>query len=120
MQDMLSIAAASGVHCLQVPTPFAVGNVNAYLIEDDPLTLIDSGPASTRSLDSIERRLRTLGHSLADLGLLVVTHQHVDHLGLTSYLARVSGPRSLAWTALFHTLVRSTSVRPQTMTSRQT
>ena len=29
-----------------MPTPFQVGRVNAYLIEDEPLTLVDSGPHS--------------------------------------------------------------------------
>ena len=32
---------ARGIHCLAIPTPFAVGRVNCYLIEDDPLTLVD-------------------------------------------------------------------------------
>jgi glyoxylase-like metal-dependent hydrolase (beta-lactamase superfamily II) len=86
-----TIAAAAGVHCLQVPTPFAIGSVNAYVIEDEPLTLIDSGPASTESLEAVVKGLRALGHDLTDLGLLVVTHQHVDHFGLTSYLAAASG-----------------------------
>ncbi len=34
----------AGIHCLPIPTPFAVGRVNCYLIEDDPLTLVDTGP----------------------------------------------------------------------------
>ena len=29
---------------LTVPTPFYVGDVNVYLIKEDPLTLIDAGP----------------------------------------------------------------------------
>jgi hypothetical protein len=37
-------AADAGIHRLAIPTPFAVGRVNTYLIEDDPLTLVDSGP----------------------------------------------------------------------------
>jgi glyoxylase-like metal-dependent hydrolase (beta-lactamase superfamily II) len=35
--------------------------------------------------------LAEVGYSVADLGLLVVTHQHVDHHGLTSTLVRRSG-----------------------------
>ena len=35
---------------IAVPTPFAVGRVNCYLIEDDPLTLVDTGPNSGTSL----------------------------------------------------------------------
>ena len=30
----LEQAALAGIHCLPIPTPFAIGGVNAYLIED--------------------------------------------------------------------------------------
>ena len=83
--------AADGIHCLPIPTPFAVGRVNTYLIEDDPLTLIDSGPNSGKALDELERALRERGHRIEDLGLIVVSHQHIDHEGLVDILARRSG-----------------------------
>ena len=50
-------AAEAGIHRLAIPTPFAVGRVNCWLIEDDPLTLVDVGPNSGRSLDEVERGL---------------------------------------------------------------
>jgi glyoxylase-like metal-dependent hydrolase (beta-lactamase superfamily II) len=84
-------AADAGIHRLAIPTPFAVGRVNTYLIEDDPLTLVDSGPNSAKALDELQRGLDGLGHSVEDLELLVVTHQHIDHLGLLDVLARRSG-----------------------------
>jgi glyoxylase-like metal-dependent hydrolase (beta-lactamase superfamily II) len=80
-----------GIHALPIPTPFAVGRVNLYLIEDDPLTLVDAGPNSGRSLDELESQLRALGHRLEDIGLILVTHQHIDHIGLVSIVARRSG-----------------------------
>jgi glyoxylase-like metal-dependent hydrolase (beta-lactamase superfamily II) len=75
-------AAAAGIHRFAIPTPFAVGRVNTYLIEDDPLTLVDSGPNSGRALDELQRRLGDRGHSLEDIELILVTHQHIDHIGL--------------------------------------
>jgi glyoxylase-like metal-dependent hydrolase (beta-lactamase superfamily II) len=87
----LQRAADAGVHCLAIPTPFAVGRVNAYLIEDDPLTLIDSGPNSAKALDELEQALAARGHRIEDLELLVITHQHIDHFGLAAILARRSG-----------------------------
>jgi glyoxylase-like metal-dependent hydrolase (beta-lactamase superfamily II) len=84
-------AAEAGVHRLAIPTPFAVGRVNTYLIEDRPLTLVDSGPNSAKALDELERALEARGHRIEDLELLVVTHQHIDHLGLLAVLARRSG-----------------------------
>ncbi|HEV3227987.1 MAG TPA: MBL fold metallo-hydrolase [Solirubrobacteraceae bacterium] len=87
----LDRAAEAGIHCLRIPTPFMVGRVNTYLIEDDPLTLVDSGPNSGKALDELERALAARGHSIEDLGLLIVSHQHMDHVGLASILARRSG-----------------------------
>jgi glyoxylase-like metal-dependent hydrolase (beta-lactamase superfamily II) len=84
-------ATAAGIHCLAIPTPFAVGRVNCYLIEDDPLTLVDTGPNSGKALDELERALREHGRRIEDLERIVITHQHMDHLGLVGILARRSG-----------------------------
>ncbi|HEY8303731.1 MAG TPA: MBL fold metallo-hydrolase, partial [Solirubrobacteraceae bacterium] len=76
---------------MAIPTPFAVGRVNCYLIEDDPLTLLDAGPNSATSLTTMEAMLEAHGHRVEDLKRIVVTHQHIDHLGLLDVLARRSG-----------------------------
>ena len=89
--DPFAPAAAAGIHRLRIPTPFAVGRVNVYLVEDEPLTLIDSGPNSGTSLDQLERQLTELGHRIEDLELILVSHQHIDHIGLVDILARRSG-----------------------------
>jgi glyoxylase-like metal-dependent hydrolase (beta-lactamase superfamily II) len=88
------------VHRLAVPTPFMVGRVNAYLIEDSPLTLIDSGPNSAKALDELEQALRARGHAIEDIELLVISHQHMDHFGLASILARRSGAEVASLDAL--------------------
>jgi glyoxylase-like metal-dependent hydrolase (beta-lactamase superfamily II) len=75
------------IHCLPIPTPFAVGRVNCYLIEDEPLTLVDTGPNYGRSLDELERALEEHGRRIEDLERIVITHQHMDHLGLVGILA---------------------------------
>jgi len=79
------------IHCLPIPTPFMVGRVNVYLIEDDPLTLVDTGPNSGKALDELERALAEHGRRVEDLELIVLTHQHLDHQGLAQILARRSG-----------------------------
>jgi glyoxylase-like metal-dependent hydrolase (beta-lactamase superfamily II) len=86
----LAAAAAAGIHRLEIPTPFLVGRVNCYLIEDDPLTLVDTGPNSDKSLDTLSRALAEHGRQIEDLELIVITHQHVDHLGLLETLTRRS------------------------------
>ncbi len=91
MSDPFAPAAAAGIHRLAIPTPFAVGRVNVYLIEDEPLTLVDAGPNSGTSFDELSRGVEALGHSLEEIGLVILTHQHIDHLGLVGLVASHSG-----------------------------
>ena len=85
-----------GIHRIPVPTPFAVGRVNVYLIEDEPLTLVDTGPNSGKALDELETALAGHGRRVEDLELIVITHQHMDHEGLAQILARRSGAQVAA------------------------
>ena len=87
----LEQAADAGIHRLAIPTPFAVGRVNCYLLEDEPLTLVDTGPNSGKALDELQRALAERGHSIDDLELVIVTHQHIDHLGLVEIVVEHSG-----------------------------
>ena len=89
--DPYAPALAAGIHHLAIPTPFAVGRVNVYLLEDEPLTLVDAGPNSGTSFDVLTRGLTDLGHTLEDIELVILTHQHIDHLGLVSLVASHSG-----------------------------
>lgn len=90
-RDLDAEAVAAGIHRLAIPTPFAVGRVNCYLIDDDPLTLIDAGPNSGTSFDELEQGIRALGHRLEDIELVILSHQHIDHLGLVGLVASRSG-----------------------------
>jgi glyoxylase-like metal-dependent hydrolase (beta-lactamase superfamily II) len=90
-EEALEQARDAGIHRLRIPTPFAVGRVNCYLLEDEPLTLIDTGPNSGKSLDELVRMMGERGHSIDDLELIVITHQHIDHLGLVEILVEHSG-----------------------------
>jgi glyoxylase-like metal-dependent hydrolase (beta-lactamase superfamily II) len=104
--ELLAVAADAGIHRLAIPTPFQVGRVNAYLIEDSPLTLVDSGPNSGKALDELEQALAVHGHAIEDIELLIVSHQHIDHIGLASILARRSGAEVAALEQLAPYLVR--------------
>jgi glyoxylase-like metal-dependent hydrolase (beta-lactamase superfamily II) len=81
----------AGIQTLRIPTPFQVGRVNCYLIEDEPLTLVDAGPNSGKALDELEHQLEALGHRIDDIELVIISHQHIDHLGLVDIVARRSG-----------------------------
>ena len=90
-EEALERAAQEGIHRLRIPTPFVVGRVNCYLIEDEPLALIDTGPNSGKALDELEHQLADRGHSIEDLELVILTHQHIDHIGLVEIIADRSG-----------------------------
>jgi glyoxylase-like metal-dependent hydrolase (beta-lactamase superfamily II) len=89
--EALALAARAGIHQLSIATPFLVGRVNCYLIDDEPLTLVDTGPNSGTALDELEQALAAHGRSIEELELLVLTHQHMDHTGLLEIIVRRSG-----------------------------
>lgn len=90
-RSALRYARERGVHTIPVPTPFAVGRVNCYLLEGDPLTLIDAGPCSDRSWEVLTAGISRAGYGIGDLELIVVTHQHIDHIGQVARAAGESG-----------------------------
>ena len=118
--DPFAPAAAAGIHRLAISTPFAVGRVNVYLIDDEPLTLVDAGPNSGTSFDELTRGLAGLGHSLEDIELVILTHQHIDHLGLVGLVARTRAPRWRRSTPPCPSSSASPRRRRPTTTSRAT
>jgi glyoxylase-like metal-dependent hydrolase (beta-lactamase superfamily II) len=61
--------------------------VNLYLFMGPPLTLVDTGPNSGTTLDALERSLADLNLTINDIERVVLTHQHVDHIGLAGVIA---------------------------------
>lgn len=78
---------------LTIPTPFPVGPINIYLVVDDPLTLIDTGPKTPEALAALRAQLRALGFKLADIQRVILTHTHEDHCGLAGTIQKESGAR---------------------------
>lgn len=76
---------------ISVPTPFYIGPVNCYLIAEDPLTLIDTGPKTKEAAIALREGLRQAGFRVADLRRIVLTHTHEDHCGLASWLQQQCG-----------------------------
>lgn len=81
------------INKIVVPTPYSVGPVNAYLIKNQPLTLIDPGPETAAALNSLKEGLSSLGIAVKDIERLVITHNHSDHSGLAAWLAEQAQAR---------------------------
>lgn len=76
---------------LSVPTPFPVGPINVYLIVDEPLTLVDTGPKTDAALAALRAEFARVGFRFEDLGRIILTHTHEDHCGLARTLQEASG-----------------------------
>ena len=71
---------------ISVPTPFYIGPVNVYLIAEDPITIIDTGPKTKEAVESLRSGLRAAGFRVSDIRRIVLTHAHEDHCGLAKSL----------------------------------
>jgi len=76
---------------LVLPTPFPIGPVNCWVLRGEPLTLIDAGPNTPEALAALERGLADLGLRVEQVELLLLTHQHSDHIGLARTVKERSG-----------------------------
>jgi glyoxylase-like metal-dependent hydrolase (beta-lactamase superfamily II) len=80
---------------LQLPVPW-LGSVNVWLLEGDPLTLVDTGPANAPTLATLEALLSDRGYALGELELVLITHHHLDHSGLATAIKERSGAQIAA------------------------
>ncbi len=81
----------TSVHTIQVPLPFPVKWINSYYVEDSVPTLIDTGIHGDESLEAVRSEIAETGGALEDLGRIIITHGHLDHMGLAGTIAQISG-----------------------------
>lgn len=74
-----------------MPTPYAVGPVNAYLIQADPLTLVDAGINTPQAKNALMLGLQEVDVSPESIRRILITHAHPDHYGLVGFLQDRSG-----------------------------
>lgn len=71
---------------ISLPTPFYIGPVNVYVIAEDPVTLIDTGPKTKEANEALREGLRKVRLRVSDIRRIVLTHAHEDHCGLARSL----------------------------------
>src|SRR5205807_7462004 len=71
---------------ISLPTPFYVGPVNVYLVAEEPVTLIDTGPKTKEASEALKEGLRRARLRISDIRRIVLTHAHEDHCGLAKAL----------------------------------
>lgn len=84
---------ADGLRALRLPLPYPVTRaVNAYLLElDDGWCLVDCGTSLPPGWAALERALALAGVEPSAIALLLLTHPHADHAGLSREVAERLG-----------------------------
>ena len=81
----------TAIHRIEIPIPFPIGSVNLYFIRDSLPTLIDAGFYSEDSLKRVSVALENAGCRLSDVKRILLTHGHLDHVGLAGKISKISG-----------------------------
>lgn len=75
----------------KIPTIFSIGPINVYLINAEPLTLIDTGLQNAEAETALKAGLHSLGYSMKDIRRILITHGDYDHSGLAVKISEASG-----------------------------
>jgi len=76
---------------IQVPIPYPVRWVNCYYIADSVPTLIDTGVNTEEGLETIKSAIASQHGRLRDIRRIIITHGHLDHMGLAGRIAAICG-----------------------------
>ncbi len=72
---------------IEVPLPdyFTYKSVNIYLIKEDPITLIDTGPYTEDIVKFLKEKFSEFKLKFSDIKRIILTHGHIDHTGLAGF-----------------------------------
>lgn len=91
----MNSSAPFPVTTLQIPNPFPEGRNGVFVIHSDPLTIIDTGVATDRAQQELRQSLKAADIAVQDIGRIVLTHKHIDHIGNAWWLQEESGAEIL-------------------------
>lgn len=87
----LDFLSEKEIYPIQIPTPFAVGDVYSYLMLHEKVVLVDCGHSSEDSFYIIQKFLNKHGFKTAEIDEIWLTHGHPDHFGQAARLKELSG-----------------------------
>lgn len=80
------------VHRLEFDVEWPPGHAAAYLLDGAEPTLVDAGMPGESNEERLSAQLGALGYDAADVAHVVVTHPHLDHVGLAPELLAAGEP----------------------------
>ncbi|OLO26619.1 hypothetical protein BTR23_22620 [Alkalihalophilus pseudofirmus] len=78
-----------GVKLIELDTGSPVGAINTYLVYGEKLTLIDTGANLEKNWILLKDALRKFQLTIQDIDQILLTHHHVDHVGLLDRILEV-------------------------------
>ncbi|WP_413382256.1 MBL fold metallo-hydrolase [Alkalihalobacillus sp. 1P02AB] len=76
---------------IEIKHPSNLKSINFYLVKTErSLLLIDAGFNAPSFVEHFEKNLHQYGFSLNDLTAILLTHHHIDHVGLVNYIAKTN------------------------------
>lgn len=78
------------IHAIELPVPFPLKTTNVYLVDEEPITLVDTGVKTDASLQALTDSLRRLGYGIEDIRRILITHGHLDHYGQAKRISALS------------------------------
>lgn len=79
------------VETISLPTPFGVGQVNAFVIVAEPMTMVDAGVNTLGAENALKLGFAGKGLFLEAVERILLTHGHPDHSGLVPLICNGNG-----------------------------
>ncbi len=86
----MSVKVPYPITTLRIPNPFFEGRNRVYIIHSDPVTVIDTGIATERAQKELRQAFQKHDISVADIGRVILTHKHIDHVGSAWWIQQES------------------------------
>lgn len=100
---------------IELPTIFEAMTVNSWLIKGDENILIDCGEQTDKTWDALNKGLQENGLTLQDISKVVITHAHLDHMGMANRITQNSD--AIIWVS---EMVYEWAINLETLLGRRT